>query len=181
VCDVHFHLFIILTVFFFHLVFVGRHYVSIRAEFRIVISLRFPHKTDVRFVFTSGQLFLGGLMSYLRYLCLFAYSGVQHILCYVFLRLVCPMLPVSLDCFCYVFLRLVYPMLPVSLDCFCYVFLRLVYPMFPVSLDCPFLFATSVFSKVYFHINDSIDTNHMRNEIKNNIHVLNILSLNYLM
>jgi hypothetical protein len=174
--------------------------VSIRAEFRIVISLRFPHKTDVRFVFTSGQLFLGGLMSYLRYLCLFAYSGVQHILCYVFLRLVCPMLPVSLDCFCYVFLRLVYPMLPVSLDCFCYVFLRLVYPMlpvsldcfcyvflrlvypmFPVSLDCPFLFATSVFSKVYFHINDSIDTNHMRNEIKNNIHVLNILSLNYLM
>jgi hypothetical protein len=162
VCDVHFHLFIILTVFFFHLVFVGRHYVSIRAEFRIVISLRFPHKTDVRFVFTSGQLFLGGLMSYLRYLCLFAYSGVQHILCYVFLRLVCPMLPVSLDCFCYVFLRLVYP-------------------MFPVSLDCPFLFATSVFSKVYFHINDSIDTNHMRNEIKNNIHVLNILSLNYLM
>jgi hypothetical protein len=219
VCDVHFHLFIILTVFFFHLVFVGRHYVSIRAEFRIVISLRFPHKTDVRFVLTSGQLFLGGLMSYLRYLCLFAYSGVQHILCYVFLRLVCPMLPVSLDCFCYVFLRLVYPMLPVSLDCFCYVFLRLVYPMlpvsldcfcyvflrlvypmlpvsldcfcyvflrlvypmFPVSLDCPFLFATSVFSKVYFHINDSIDTNHMRNEIKNNIHVLNILSLNYLM
>ena len=135
---------------------------SIRAEFRIVISLRFPHKTDVRFVFTSGQLFLGGLMPYLRYLCLFTYSGVQHILCYVFLRLV-------------------YPMLPVSLDCFCYVFLRLVYPMLPVSLDCPFLFATSVFSNVYFHINDSIDTNHMRNEIKNNIHVLNILSLNYLM
>jgi hypothetical protein len=26
------------------------------------------------------------------------------------------MLPVSLDCFCFVFLRLVYPMLPVSLD-----------------------------------------------------------------
>ena len=36
-----------------------------------------------------------------RYLCLFAYSGVQHILC----------------CFCLVFLRIVYPMLPVSLDC----------------------------------------------------------------
>ena len=37
-------------------------------------------------------------MSYLRYLCLFAYtcSGVQHI--FVFLRLVYPMLPVSLDC-----------------------------------------------------------------------------------
>jgi hypothetical protein len=32
-------------------------------------------------------------------LCLFTYSGVQHILCcvFVFLHLVCPMLPVSLD------------------------------------------------------------------------------------
>ena len=30
------------------------------------------------------QLFVGGLMSYLRYLCLFAHSGVQHILCCVF-------------------------------------------------------------------------------------------------
>jgi hypothetical protein len=38
-------------------------------------------------------------MSYLRYMCLFAYSGVQHILCCVFLRLVYPLLPpVSLDC-----------------------------------------------------------------------------------
>jgi len=26
------------------------------------------------------QLFVGGFMSYLRYLCLFAYSDVQHIL-----------------------------------------------------------------------------------------------------
>ena len=30
------------------------------------------------------QLFVGGCMSYLRYFCLFAYSGVQHILCCVF-------------------------------------------------------------------------------------------------
>jgi len=43
-------------------------------------------------------------MSYLRYSCLFAYSGVQHILCCVFvlfvfvLSLVYPMLPVSLEC-----------------------------------------------------------------------------------
>jgi hypothetical protein len=49
------------------------------------------------------QLFVGGLMPYLRYLCLLAYSGVQHIsgcvaFCFVFLRLVYPMLPVSLDC-----------------------------------------------------------------------------------
>jgi hypothetical protein len=36
----------------------------------------------------------------LRYLCLFAHSDVQHILCcvFVFLRLVYPMVPVSLDC-----------------------------------------------------------------------------------
>ena len=52
------------------------------------------------------QLFVGGLMScmYLRYLCLFVHSAVQHILCCVFglfvvvLCLVYPMLPVSLDC-----------------------------------------------------------------------------------
>jgi len=46
------------------------------------------------------QLYITGLMSYLRYLCLFAYSGVQDILC-----------------FCFAFLRLMYPMLPVSPDC----------------------------------------------------------------
>jgi hypothetical protein len=42
-------------------------------------------------------------MSYLRYLCLFAYNGVQHILCcgFFLFRLsssLCPMLPVSVDC-----------------------------------------------------------------------------------
>ena len=36
-------------------------------------------------------------MSYLRYLCLFVHSGVQHILCCALRRLVCPMLTVSLD------------------------------------------------------------------------------------
>ena len=45
------------------------------------------------------QLFVGGLVFYLRYLCLFTYSGVQHI---------------SVLYFCFTFLRLVYPMLPVS-------------------------------------------------------------------
>jgi hypothetical protein len=30
------------------------------------------------------QLFVKGLMSYLRYLCLFAHSGVHHTLCCVF-------------------------------------------------------------------------------------------------
>jgi hypothetical protein len=37
-------------------------------------------------------------VSYLRHLCLFAHRGVKHIVCCVFLRLVYPMLPVSLDC-----------------------------------------------------------------------------------
>jgi hypothetical protein len=41
-------------------------------------------------------------MSYLRYLCLFVYSGIQHILCCVlFVFVLCfmySMLPVSLDC-----------------------------------------------------------------------------------
>jgi hypothetical protein len=36
-------------------------------------------------------------MSYLRYLCLLTYIGVQHF-CFVFLRLVNHMLPVSLEC-----------------------------------------------------------------------------------
>ena len=50
------------------------------------------------------QSFVGGLVSFLRYLYLFSYSGVQHILCCVFalfvfvLCLVYRMLPVSLDC-----------------------------------------------------------------------------------
>ena len=41
-------------------------------------------------------------MSYLRYLCLFAYSGVQHILCCVlifFVKIFHRMLPVSLSIF----------------------------------------------------------------------------------
>jgi len=38
-----------------------------------------------------------GLMSYLRYLCLFANSGVQHILCCVFVMFFCK-LPISLGC-----------------------------------------------------------------------------------
>jgi hypothetical protein len=43
------------------------------------------------------QLFVGGIMSNLRYLCLFAHSGVQHILCcFCFVCLLHHMLPVSL-------------------------------------------------------------------------------------
>ena len=91
---------------------------------------------------------------------LFANSGVQyiHLYCFVFLfcclRLVYPMLPVSLDCFCFVvfvlctlccqFLWIVFVLL--SSSCVPYVAsfsgfvlfccLRLVYPMLPVFLDC---------------------------------------------
>ena len=42
-------------------------------------------------------LFVGGLIPYLRYLCVLAYSGVQHILCCVFVLFVF-VLPFSLDC-----------------------------------------------------------------------------------
>jgi hypothetical protein len=44
---------------------------------------------------SQNWLWLPTVMLYLRYLCLFAHSGVQHILC-----LTHPMLPVSLDCPC---------------------------------------------------------------------------------
>ncbi len=59
-------------------------------------------------------------MSYLLYLCVFAYSGVPHIVC-----------PTH------------------SVLCFCFAFLRIVYPVVPFSLDCPFLIAPSVISNVY--------------------------------
>jgi len=36
-------------------------------------------------------------VSYLRYLCLFVCGGVQHVLCCGFIRLVYPILSVSLD------------------------------------------------------------------------------------
>ena len=68
-------------------------YASLHSEFRDVLSVTI----SITMFGSSLQLFVGGFMFYLRYLCLFAYSGVQHILCCVFLRLVYPMLPVSLD------------------------------------------------------------------------------------
>ena len=58
--------------------------------------LQFPH-ANVRLYL---QLFVGGFMPYWGYLCLLAFRVVQHILsvfCFVFLCLVYPMLPFSLD------------------------------------------------------------------------------------
>ena len=46
-------------------------------------------------------MFVGGIMSCLCYLCclcLFTYNDVQHIVCCVFPCIVCPVLPVPLDC-----------------------------------------------------------------------------------
>jgi len=69
------------------------------AEIRVVISVMISalKRCSVRL---NLQLFVEGLVSYLRYFCLLTHSGVQRILC-----------------FCFVCLRLVYPILPVSLDC----------------------------------------------------------------
>jgi len=59
------------------------YYVSLRSQFHVVISVRTSawKRCSVRLYL---QLFVGELMSYLRYLCLFPYSGVQRILRIVF-------------------------------------------------------------------------------------------------
>jgi hypothetical protein len=77
-------------------------------------------------------------MSYLPYLCLFVYSGVQHLLCCVivlFFFILCVL--------CCQFLWIV----PISIapSVFSYVYLS-------ISLDCPFLIAPSVFSNVYLSV-----------------------------
>jgi hypothetical protein len=58
------------------------YYVSLRSEFRFMMSV-----TISAYILFSVrlylQLFIGVRMSYLCYLCLFSYNGVQHILCCV--------------------------------------------------------------------------------------------------
>jgi hypothetical protein len=56
-----------------------------RAYMRFVVQHCYSHKT--MFGSSLPQLFVGGFVSYLPYLCLLAYSGVQHF-CLVFFRLV---------------------------------------------------------------------------------------------
>jgi hypothetical protein len=82
--------------------------------------LWFPHTNDVWFILYL-QMCVRGLMSYKRYLCWLADSGVQHTLCSFF------------ACFCLVFI------------------LCLVWHALPISMDCPFCVTTSVFSIVYWH------------------------------
>ena len=83
-------------------VFVLSYYVYSLSEFRC--DVRYEFRIETIFVRLYPQLFVGGLMSYLHYLCFWACSGVQHILCCVFvlfvfvLCLMYPMLPISLDC-----------------------------------------------------------------------------------
>ena len=73
------------------------YYVSLRYEFRVV-RLGFSQKMKTCSVRLYLQLFVGGFMSYLRYLCFFGDSDVQHILCCVFVLFSFVLLPVSLDC-----------------------------------------------------------------------------------
>ena len=94
---------VFLILFVFCVCFVLSYYVSLRSDISCCdVLYYFPHKNDIQFLFTSN-LFVEGLLSYLCYLCLFTYSGIQHIvLCFsfVFLRLMScvAMYPVSLNC-----------------------------------------------------------------------------------
>jgi hypothetical protein len=81
------------------------YYASLRSEFRVVMYAALSaYKRCSVCLFL--QLFVEGLVSYLYYLCLLTYSGVQLISCYVFvlfvfaLCIVYPMLSVSLGCSC---------------------------------------------------------------------------------
>jgi hypothetical protein len=67
--------------------------------------LRFSHKICSHRLY--HQLFVGGLMFYLHYLCLISHSGVQHILCCVFV-----LFSVVLCTLCYQFLWIIHLWLP---------------------------------------------------------------------
>ena len=66
------------------------------------VNLSFMHNYDFHIKRCSVplylQLFVGGLMFYLCNLCLFTYSGVQHILHWILFCFFFFMLPVSPDC-----------------------------------------------------------------------------------
>ena len=100
---------------FFYL-FVLSYYVLLRSEFRVVmyVTISTYNRCSVRLYL---RLLLGELLSYLRYLCLFAHCCVQHILRCVFVLSVFVLCTLCCQCLGIVFLRLVYPMLPVSRDC----------------------------------------------------------------
>ena len=68
-------------------------------SFLLWCPLRLPHKNNVWFVL-SLVVCRRAQVLFTLFLCLFAHSGIQHILCscFVFLRVVCLVFPVSLDC-----------------------------------------------------------------------------------
>ena len=76
----------VLLIFIFFVLFCC---VSLRSGFRIVMSVVVSVRNRC-LVRLCLQLFVGGLMSYLCYLFLFAWGGVQHILCWVFVCFVFP-------------------------------------------------------------------------------------------
>jgi hypothetical protein len=95
---------------------------SFRSEFGVVMFITISAWKRCFYL----QLLVGGFISYLRYLCMFGYSGVQHILCCIF---------------CFVCFRPVSCVPKVTSVSGLFVFvLYLVYPRLPVSLDCPFGF-----------------------------------------
>ena len=70
------------SVLLIFLVVVLFYYVSLRSEFRVVMSVAisaYKLCSDSLYL----QLYVGGLMSCLRYLCLLGYTDVQDILCCV--------------------------------------------------------------------------------------------------
>jgi len=87
---------------------------------------------------------VGGIMSYLHYLCLLPHSGIRHILCCVFalffFRLVYPMLPVSLDCPFWIAPSVFYNVyLSCVLCTLCCQFLWIVYFWLPLQYSITFI------------------------------------------
>jgi hypothetical protein len=131
------------------------YYVSLRSELRIVMSATISAYTQCS-IRLYLQLFVWGIMSYLRYLCL--RKVVCDTYCIVFLfSLSSSCVPnvasfsgLSISDYTSVFSNVYLSCVPnvatVSLDCpflialLCSLtFIYLVYQMLPVSLDCPFL------------------------------------------
>ena len=76
---------------------------SLRVLWCVVIPLRFPQKHDVRFVFTYRCVYDGSCLIYVTCVCLRIVVSntycVEFFALFIFvLCLMCPMLPVSLDC-----------------------------------------------------------------------------------
>ena len=86
-------------------------------------DLRYDFQIKTMFGSSLPPVVCRGLMSYLRYLCWFAYCSVQHIqccvLCHGWPRLVCPVL---------LFLGIVHSGLPLqfSLTCISFILLRII-------------------------------------------------------